>query len=105
MLALTTIADKTLNMRCNRVLTYLGDISYSIYLTHPIVMWGVMWANERYAWGNPMSGWFCVSVTLFATIAVSALSYRLIEMGISVRAREWALEKLAGRRRQALSAS
>lgn len=105
MLALTTIADKTLNMRCNRVLTYLGDISYSIYLTHPIVMWGVMWANERYAWGNPMSGWFCVGVTLFATIGVSALSYRLIEIGISVRAREWALEKLAARSRQALSAN
>ena len=105
MVALTTIADKSLNMRCNRVLTYLGDISYSIYLTHPIVMWGVMWANEYFAWGNPMGGWICVGATLVATIGVSALSYRFMEMGISVRAREWALEKLRTRRGYAVTAS
>jgi exopolysaccharide production protein ExoZ len=103
MLALTTIGDKTLNMRCNRILTYLGDISYSIYLTHPIVMWGVMWLNEYYAWGNPLSGWICVGATLFATVGVSSLSYHFMEMGISVYAREWALKKLRARRRYAIS--
>lgn len=101
MLAVIVIADKTLHMRCNRLLTYLGDTSYSIYLTHPIVMWAVAWANERYAWGNPLQGWFCVGVTLLATIAVSALSYRYIEVGLSVRVREWALTKLAVRNRAA----
>ena len=91
LLTIVVIADKTLHIRCGRLLGYLGDISYSIYLTHPIVMWGVMWANERYAWGSPLQGWFCVGVTVLATVAVSSLTYRFIEMGLSVQIRDWAL--------------
>lgn len=97
LLTIVVIADKTLSLRCGRLLNYLGDISYSIYLTHPIVMWGVMWANERYAWGSPLQGWFCIGVTLLATIAASALTHRYVEMGLSVWIRNWALANFTSR--------
>lgn len=106
LLLLTVMADKAAPVSCNRVLTYLGDISYSIYLTHPIVMWGVMWANERIAWGGwPWQGWACIAATLMVTIVVSSLTYRYIEMGLSVRLRRWGLEKLAKPRPAAIDSA
>lgn len=64
-----------------RVLTALGDMSYSMYLSHVLTLslLGRIWAGVGYT-GQPFLGavgfWMAASA---AVIAVSYLSYRLIE--------------------------
>jgi peptidoglycan/LPS O-acetylase OafA/YrhL len=81
-----------------RTLVYIGTISYSIYLTHLTVQ-GTLYALARYAhhqfnWGDlvkleivgsrafvytPLENLMLVSLMLGLTIALSSLTYRVIE--------------------------
>jgi peptidoglycan/LPS O-acetylase OafA/YrhL len=54
-----------------RVLIYLGTISYSLYLNHSIVMYGVGWTTKSRV--VTVLAWVGISV------AASAVTYRLIE--------------------------
>lgn len=66
----------------NRFSTYLGRISYSLYLNHPTL---VLLLSPVYAWiyrnelGLTISFLACVVVTLIVVIAVSETTYRLVE--------------------------
>ncbi len=59
--------------------TRLGDISYSLYLIHPIVYLFYEGLNKR--WGNlgVDSSLYRLFVLILASVALSALSYRWIE--------------------------
>lgn len=66
----------------NRVTTFLGRISYSIYLNHPTIVYFLFPVYKSvYAWGAPNSVKFGTSaaLTLFCVIAVSYATYHLIE--------------------------
>jgi peptidoglycan/LPS O-acetylase OafA/YrhL len=66
----------------NRFSTYLGRISYSLYLNHPTL---VLLLSPVYAWiyrhelGLSISFLACAIITLGVVIAVSEATYRLIE--------------------------
>jgi peptidoglycan/LPS O-acetylase OafA/YrhL len=58
----------------NRVLTYLGRISYGLYMFHMVV-----WTIVYHYLARTSSGWTMALLTLAITIAVSALSYQWFE--------------------------
>jgi peptidoglycan/LPS O-acetylase OafA/YrhL len=64
------------------LLVWLGTISYSLYLFHPVVMYSLSWLiqHSEIDWlkGWPIAGYMLV--TLAATIAISALTYRVVEL-------------------------
>lgn len=63
-------------------LVWLGTISYSLYLFHPVAMYSLSWLvqNSEIDWLKnwPISGYMLV--TLAATIGISALTYRIVEL-------------------------
>lgn len=66
----------------NRVTSYMGRISYSMYLNHPTV---VLLLSPVYVWiyrqqlGLTVSFLACLAVTLVVVIVMSELTYRFVE--------------------------
>lgn len=58
----------------------LGDLSYSVYLIHPLVYLFYAWLSGQIAGTLNLPGILIVVGLLMATMAVSALSYRYIEL-------------------------
>jgi peptidoglycan/LPS O-acetylase OafA/YrhL len=65
----------------NRVTERLGDLSYSLYLWHPLVIVSVMGLYPRFYLRLPRTlAWFgCLTLTLSVLIPLAFLSYRFIE--------------------------
>ena len=59
----------------NAISRYLGKISYSIYLLHPLVI-SVVTATFAH---TVISGWYLVALIAIGTIMLSSLTYRFIE--------------------------
>jgi peptidoglycan/LPS O-acetylase OafA/YrhL len=82
----------------NRFLQYLGAISYSFYLWSPVVTYPMKIVIERFLNGRLPD---MANVTLFAvvgftaSVAVSHLSYRLLEDGAGRRLHRWASSRPA----------
>jgi peptidoglycan/LPS O-acetylase OafA/YrhL len=58
----------------NAPVRYLGKISYSIYLLHPLVI------SVMLGWlGQAVTGWFAIGLIMGLTVAVSHFTYRFIE--------------------------
>lgn len=58
------------NRHFPRLITYVGKISYSLYLVHPLVMFSVPWASRRaFTYGRWVAGSFVLAM----------LTYHLIE--------------------------
>ena len=66
----------------NSWLVWLGTISYSLYLFHPVAMYSLSWVVQNSEIDSlknwPITGYMLV--TLVATIAISALTYRIVEL-------------------------
>ncbi|MFS2157131.1 acyltransferase family protein [Pseudomonas sp. Pseusp122] len=63
-------------------LAWLGAISYSLYLFHPVVMYSMVWVikNSHIEW---IQHWYTgayMAVALLGTVAMSALTYKYIEL-------------------------
>lgn len=66
----------------NRVTTFLGKLSYSIYLTHlPVLILIIPLFRKIYSfpWSNSLQFVVCVAVTLCIVLPISYLTYRWIE--------------------------
>jgi len=63
-------------------LVWLGTISYSLYLFHPVAMYGFSWViqNGDIHWLKNWPTGAYMLVTLAATIAISAVTYRFVEL-------------------------
>ena len=72
---------------------FLGRISYSIYLSHALVMTAAQYGLLRWLPGLPQSAhfWLLLAATAGGTIPVSAFLYRLVEAPGIRWGREWAL--------------
>ncbi|MFM9984880.1 MAG: acyltransferase family protein [Flavobacteriales bacterium] len=73
--------NDTSRLIANRRLSFLGEISYGIYMYHPLMMY-LGFCASRYILGNQASVLFSLVFYIFtvsATIAVSHLSFRFFE--------------------------
>ncbi|MBK0059475.1 acyltransferase [Pseudomonas sp. S44] len=71
--------------RGNRVLKALGDCSYSVYLTHVLVLWGGWFISQRLRLNPYLVFAFCVpSIGL-----MSWFSYQWLERGLYRRLKAW----------------
>lgn len=69
------------NRRFPRFLTWLGSISYSVYVVHVPVMFAVWWALRKHHFPQTGLEQFVPSaVFLSAVVATSYLTYRLVEL-------------------------
>ena len=81
LMLLVSMASKQMPLRAPRALTYLGDISFSLYLLHPLVQG---WLHDRVARsvGLAAEGAAAIIVTTIASIAVAAMAHHVIERGL-----------------------
>lgn len=93
------MAEKTFGFRVPSPLVWLGNISYSLYLIHPIAIWIAIWINVDFNLGNPYGGWMLVAVTVAVSIVLSTFTYACIEKAFgnwasrkSQKATDWILE-------------
>lgn len=63
------------------LMRWLGEISYSVYLTHMLVLYAVQYALLRLAPGMSQPAFLAAMLlgVVSATVALSALTYRLVE--------------------------
>jgi peptidoglycan/LPS O-acetylase OafA/YrhL len=90
----SSIAAKALG---SRVAVYLGDLSYSIYLSHQLAFMVVALILQALGVANPVLFWLAVYTVI---LSASALTYHCVE----VPARAW-LRKIEPRRSTALSST
>nr|WP_280139193.1 acyltransferase [Rhizobium sp. Root149] len=83
------MAEKTLRFVVPDVLVRLGNISYSLYLIHPIAIWIAIWINVDFNLGNPFSGWLLVAVTVVLSLGLSVMTYAFIEKAFGSWATRW----------------
>jgi len=86
----------------NRVTTWLGQVSYSLYLGHPIVVALLMPVFRRIyaAVPQPDLAWLaCAALTLAIALPLAQLGYRVIEVP-GIRAGHRVLAALNARRAQ-----
>jgi peptidoglycan/LPS O-acetylase OafA/YrhL len=67
---------------CSGPLQFLGRISYSVYMTHMLVLylWSAVWSRALPGMDKPQFLVLNVLAVAMTTILVSAVSYRLIEL-------------------------
>jgi exopolysaccharide production protein ExoZ len=64
-------------------IVYLGDISYSIYLTHPLVFYYLPLILKKLGYQKVLTSWFIVIVAFCIVLIFSAITYELIEKRFS----------------------
>ncbi len=87
-----SICDRVLQ---HRVAQYLGDISYSFYLIHPVVMFPLRLIVTKILIGKlGLPVWLCVAffgiTGLIGTLIAATISYRLLEKRLA----KWLKQKL-----------
>lgn len=86
---------KTATIRIWSPLVSLGGISYSLYLTHPLVLGGYYFLRSRFGLPDPTGGFAHVFAVAALSIALAAITHPLIEVRISNLLRA-AFMRLAG---------
>jgi peptidoglycan/LPS O-acetylase OafA/YrhL len=80
--ALARQAGPVSRILSTRVAVWLGDISYSIYLVHGLILgdWSGIWLRDaRAALPEPLGSLVWLCLILGVTLAVAALTYRFVE--------------------------
>lgn len=83
LLLISALTSRPLGGYVPRWLSYLGDISFSLYLWHPIVLGGAAYFLRSEASGSAAFRFGVAILALVAAFALAALSHRYIERGLS----------------------
>lgn len=76
---LMVIADFKLKIPFPKFLLYLGDISYCIYLLHPVVFLYLMGLIKRFSLHKLESSWYFVVIKVLIVIGMSVIVHELVE--------------------------
>jgi peptidoglycan/LPS O-acetylase OafA/YrhL len=79
LIAALSLAGKTIALPALRPLRYLGDISYTLYLAHMVVIHALLWSYAALGLDAFAASWLNLPVTVAACIAAAALSSRFLE--------------------------
>jgi exopolysaccharide production protein ExoZ len=82
MIAVVSVASKTIEIRVPRVLSYLGDISYTLYLEHLAVIYVLQFVYLHLGLKAELSTFAHIPVMVAACILVAALSSRFLEQDL-----------------------
>ena len=92
LLLVFALADKSMSLRVPTWLRYLGDMSFSLYLLHPIVF-GIVFAATGRHLENRAVTWLTATCAVLAALGVAAASHRYIERGLSDTVKRWAFAR------------
>ncbi len=95
------IAFKTVALPTPRMLVLLGDISFSLYLLHPLAQEQTEAIFNANGWGAYAKGFSFLFLTTAIAIVLATVSQRLLERGLA----EWVKRRLQGRRPSGLPAA
>ena len=98
LLMAVSLASRSVELRVPRWLSWLGDISFSLYLLHPIVLTAVFAVIHDYRFA-PLAA----IAGILLSVATAALSHRWIERGLSDALRAWMLARMGSKAARAVS--
>lgn len=90
MVLIFAIASKTVHIPVPRILVYVGEISFSLYLMHLSARVILDWVVVKLGAAAMMNSWSYVLLTTVVAVCVGGLSYKYLEQGFS----EWVRAKL-----------
>lgn len=61
------------------VARWLGQISYSIYCAHMIILYAVLWLIKDWGWSQTLAMLVTMPLTLFGTLVVANFLYHWVE--------------------------
>ena len=79
MITAVSVASKTIEIRAPRMLSYLGDISYTLYLEHLAIIYALQAVYGFLGLKAQLSTFANIPVTVAACILAAALSSRFLE--------------------------
>ena len=98
MLLCLALASKTVRLPAPRFLLWLGTISYSLYLTHPVSQGLVTQLMGKAGVVQQAHSWGYMFISTAFALPVAALSYRCLEQGLSEAVRRGLMRLVPGGR-------
>jgi exopolysaccharide production protein ExoZ len=88
-----SLSAKSAEIPTPKALVVLGNISFSLYLVHPLVQERSWWIFNDNGWIGYAAGFSFLFLTTALAIVLAAVSYKLLERGLA----EWVKRMLSGR--------
>lgn len=79
----TLLRDKIKPYKIPNFFIYLGDISFSLYLVHPIILFSLPIVLRQIGVTMPLNGWEYLCGCLLAIILISSITYQIVEKRLS----------------------
>ena len=78
------VGSKSAPLRWPTALVWVGNVSFSLYLVHPLIIHPVFQAlRDRLVPGGLMESIWFVLMVVVASLALASISHRVLEMGLS----------------------
>lgn len=79
----TLLRDKLKPYKLPKLFIFLGDISFSLYLVHPIILFSFPIVLRQAGFTMPLNGWAYLCSCLIVIILFSSITYQIIEKRLS----------------------
>ncbi|MCD9124002.1 acyltransferase [Cupriavidus sp. UGS-1] len=100
LVAVFALANKRAELAQPAGLVYLGNISFSLYLWHPLAQTITGYPLTWLGYGDRCTGFSFLLLTTIVSVALAALSYHLLELGLSEAVKRWGLARVRRRGQQ-----